>query len=264
MTTTAATPAWDPEQYLRHSGPRSRPFHDLLARVPLRDPARIVDLGCGPGNVTALLAERWPAARVTGLDHSEAMLRDARERVPGVDFVHADLHEWAPQRSAYDLIVSSATFQWVRGHADAFPAWVAGLAPGGIFAFTVPGNFDAPSHVLLRELCESAAWRDRLGGLHGPGGVLTPAEYLERLAGLGLTVDAWETTYVHTLPGEDAVLDWTKGTTLRPVLTALADDPEATRRFLTAYGRLLREAYPHGPHGTLFPFRRVFAVAGQA
>ncbi|MBF6044787.1 trans-aconitate 2-methyltransferase [Streptomyces sp. NRRL B-1677] len=260
MTTHAATPVWDPEQYLRHSGPRARPFHDLLARVPVRDPARIVDLGCGPGNVTALLAERWPGARITGLDTSEEMLRQARERLPGAEFVHADLRGWAPE-GTYDLIISSATFQWVRGHAELFPRWVEGVAPDGVFAFTVPGNFDAPSHVLLHELCESGAWRSRLGGLYRPGYVLTPTEYLERLAGLGLTVDAWETTYVHALPGEDAVLDWTKGTTLRPVLTALGDDEEATTRFLSQYGALLREAYPRGPHGTLFPFRRVFAVA---
>ncbi|MCF3105559.1 trans-aconitate 2-methyltransferase [Streptomyces roseoverticillatus] len=260
MTTHAATPVWDPEQYLRHSGPRSRPFSDLLARVPVRDPARIVDLGCGPGNVTALLAERWPEARITGLDNSEEMLRDARARVRGVSFAYADLREWAPEET-YDLIISSATFQWVRGHAELFPAWMEGLAPGGAFAFTVPGNFDAPSHVLLHELCGSPAWRDRLGGLYRPGYVLPPAEYLERLAGLGLTVDAWETTYVHVLEGEDAVLDWTKGTTLRPVLTALRDDAEARSRFLSEYGAILRGAYPRGPQGTVFPFRRVFVVA---
>ncbi|CAM5518063.1 trans-aconitate 2-methyltransferase [Streptomyces abikoensis] len=261
--TTAPTPVWDPEQYLRHSGPRTRPFFDLLARLPVRSPARITDLGCGPGTVTALLAERWPAARITGLDHSEEMLREARERLPGAEFLHADLRGWAPE-GTYDLIISSAAFQWVRGHEESFPAWTGALAPGGVFAFTVPGNFDAPSHVLLHELCESAAWRERLGGLQRPGHVLPPAEYLERLAGLGLTVDAWETTYVHVLPGEDAVLDWTKGTTLRPVLTALADDAEATSRFLSEYGALLREAYPPGPPGTLFPFRRVFAVAHRA
>ncbi|MFF7730679.1 trans-aconitate 2-methyltransferase [Streptomyces sp. NPDC008001] len=262
MTTSAATPVWDPEQYLRHSGPRSRPFADLLARVPLRDPARIVDLGCGPGNVTALLAERWPEARITGLDNSEEMLREARAHVRGVSFAHADLREWAPEET-YDLIVSSATFQWVRGHEESFPAWVGALVPGGVFAFTVPGNFGAPSHVLLHELCESAAWRDRLGGLQRPGHVLTPTEYLERLAGLGLTVDAWETTYAHVLTGEDAVLDWTKGTTLRPVLTALRGDAGATSRFLADYGALLREAYPAGPHGTVFPFRRIFVVASR-
>ncbi|MEV4504908.1 trans-aconitate 2-methyltransferase [Streptomyces klenkii] len=260
MTTHAATPVWDPEQYLRHSGPRTRPFHDLLARVPVHDPARIVDLGCGPGNVTTLLAERWPRARITGLDSSEEMLRQARERAPGIDFAWADLTSWVPDGS-YDLIISSATFQWVRGHEESFPAWAGALTPGGVFAFTVPGNFGEPSHVLLHELCESGAWRGRLGGLQRPGHVLTPAEYLERLAGLGLTVDAWETTYVHALPGEDAVLDWTKGTTLRPVLTALGDDEEATSRFLAEYGALLREAYPSGRHGTLFPFRRIFVVA---
>ncbi|MGK5547877.1 trans-aconitate 2-methyltransferase [Streptomyces sp. URMC 127] len=260
--TSAATPVWDPEQYLRHSGPRTRPFSDLLARVPVRSPARIADLGCGPGTVTALLAERWPAARITGLDHSEEMLREARARVRGVTFAYADLTTWTPRDGdRYDLIISSAAFQWVRGHEAAFPAWTGALAPGGVFAFTVPGNFDAPSHVLLRELCGSPAWRDRLGGLQEPGHVLPPAQYLERLAGLGLTVDAWETTYVHVLAGEDAVLDWTKGTTLRPVLTALRDDAEARARFLSEYGALLRRAYPRGEHGTLFPFRRIFVVA---
>ncbi len=267
-----SAPSWDPRQYLRHSGPRTRPFHDLLARVPALPgegsrPARIADLGCGAGNVTALLAERWTDAHITGFDNSDAMLKEAAtcagDLLAGgrLDFAHADLTDWTPAER-YDLIVSNAALQWVPGHAHSFPAWLEGLTPGGTFAFQVPGNHDAPSHALLRDLCASPRWRDRLGEAgRRRVDVLRPEEYLERLTALGCEVDAWETTYVHVLRGEDPVLDWLKGTGLRPALTALADDRAATEEFLTTYAALLREAYPAGPAGTVFPFRRVFAVA---
>ncbi|AYA18239.1 trans-aconitate 2-methyltransferase [Streptomyces alfalfae] len=266
---TAAT--WDPSQYLRHSDHRARPFTDLLARVPTlpaRTAPRIADLGCGPGTVTRLLAERWPAAHITGYDNSPQMLAEA-ERFAGptreggrLDFAAADAADWTPAPGTYDLILSNATLQWVPGHPGSFPVWVDALTPGGTLAFQVPGNFDAPSHVLMRELAESPRWRDRLGGrLRHADAVLTPGAYLERLAGLGCDVDAWETTYQHLLTGDDPVLDWVKGTGLRPVLTALAGDADATGRFLAEYGELLREAYPATEHGTVFPFRRVFAVA---
>ncbi|MEV5611118.1 trans-aconitate 2-methyltransferase [Streptomyces sp. NPDC052225] len=264
MTTTS--PAWDPQQYLRHAGHRARPFVDLLARVPdlPRENARIADLGCGPGNVTTLLAERWPAARITGYDNSPEMLEKARAHASDrLDFAYADAAHWTPTET-YDLLVSNATLQWVPGHVDAFPAWVDAVAPGGTFAFQVPGNFDAPSHVLMRELAASARWKERLGGVlrHGDA-VLTPAAYLARLADLGCEVDAWETTYTHLLQGEDPVLDWVKGTGLRPVLTALADDPAARDAFVAEYRDLLRAAYPATEHGTVLPFRRIFVVAAK-
>ncbi|MEV0113149.1 trans-aconitate 2-methyltransferase [Streptomyces sp. NPDC050844] len=269
----AAAPTWDPGQYLRHAGHRARPFVDLLARVPELPsaparPPRIADLGCGPGNVTRLLAERWPAAHITGFDNSPQMLERA-EALAGptagggrLDFAPADATNWTPPEGTYDLILSNATLQWVPGHPDSFPAWVAALAPGGTFAFQVPGNFDAPSHVLMRELSESERWRDRLGDtLRHADAVLSPTAYLERLVPLGCEVDAWETTYLHLLEGDDPVLDWVKGTGLRPVLTALGDDTEAREAFLYEYAELLRKAYPAGAGGTVFPFRRVFAVA---
>ncbi|MFG2329401.1 trans-aconitate 2-methyltransferase [Streptomyces sp. NPDC048604] len=267
-----SAPTWDPQQYLRHSGHRTRPFLDLLARVPdLPDtgrPARIADLGCGAGNVTALLAARWPDALITGFDNSPEMLtragKDHAGPTPGggrLDFRAADLTDWTPDEP-YDLIVSNAALQWAPGHADSFAGWLGALAPGGVFAFQVPGNFTAPSHTLLRELCARPEWQDRLGDvLRGPAPVLEPAEYLTRLLGLGCTADVWETTYLQLLTGEDPVLDWVKGTALRPVLTALGDDPEASGAFLGRYRDLLRAAYPPGPHGTVFPFRRLFAVA---
>ncbi|MFI8093122.1 trans-aconitate 2-methyltransferase [Streptomyces sp. NPDC086080] len=259
------TPVWDPAQYLRHAGHRTRPFTDLLARVPEppRDQARIADLGCGAGNVTALLAERWPTARITGYDNSPEMLDRARagHAADGLAFAHADVRTWVPEEP-YDLIVSNATLQWVPGHVDRFADWVDGLTPGGTFAFQVPGNFDAPSHTLMRELATSPPWRARLAGvLHHEDAVLRPGAYLERLTALGCTTDVWETTYLHLLTGQDPVLDWVKGTALRPVLTALADDPEARDAFVTEYRAALRAAYPAGAHGTPFPFRRVFAVA---
>lgn len=255
------TPTWDPQQYLRHEDHRTRPFRDLVAHLP-GTPARIADLGCGAGNVTTLLSERWPKARITGYDNSPQMLERARRYTgPRLDFAYADAATWTPTET-YDLIVSNALLQWVPGHADRFPDWLDALTPGGTFAFQVPGNFTAPSHTILAELRASRRWKSRLTGVEDrKAAVLEPTGYLTRLAGLGCETDVWETTYLHVLTGEDPVLDWVKGTALRPVLTALAGDDEATAAFLDEYRDLLRAAYPPGPHGTVFPFRRIFAVA---
>lgn len=260
-----AATSWDPQQYLRHADHRTRPFHDLLARIgplPHESAPRIADLGCGAGNVTALLGHRWPGARITGYDSSPRMLERARTHAgPLLDFAEADAASWEPTET-YDLIVSNALLQWVPGHTARFPHWLDALAPGGTLAFQVPGNFDAPSHTLMRELAGSPRWHDRLGGLlRHADAVHSPTAYLDHLTAPGRTVDVWETTYLHLLQGEDPVLDWVKGTGLRPVLDALADDPEARDAFLTEYRDLLRTAYPAYPHGTVFPFRRIFAVA---
>ncbi|MFT2019971.1 trans-aconitate 2-methyltransferase [Streptomyces sp. 796.1] len=275
------SPHWDPQQYLRHSVHRTRPFIDLLARIPdLPQPAasagaaspghRIADLGCGPGNVTALLASRWPGAHITGYDNSADMLREAQSHAGptegggSLDFRPADAATWVPDEP-FDLIVSNAALQWVPNHPDSFETWINSLNPGGTLAFQVPGNFVSPSHSLLGELCDTPRWRQRLDG-HGRRFVhiLSPAGYLERLIGLGCTVDAWETTYVQVLTGADPVLDWVKGTALRPVLTELADEPALAEEFLAEYRDLLRKAYPQGPYGTVFPFRRIFVVARRA
>ncbi|WP_330458298.1 trans-aconitate 2-methyltransferase [Streptomyces sp. NBC_00820] len=279
-------PTWDPAQYLRHAGHRARPFADLLARVPpLPDRPghrpRVADLGCGPGNVTALLAERLPTAHITGYDNSPDMLDRARAGHEGptaggtslfersrelgggglLDFAHADVRTWTPAQP-HDLIVSNATLQWVPGHADRFADWIAALEPGGAFAFQVPDNIDAPLHTLMRELAATPRWKPRLAHvLRATDSVHGPAAYLDRLARLGCATDVWRTTYLHVLQGEDPVLDWVKGTGLRPVLTALADDPEARDAFVTEYRNLLRGAYPSAPYGTVMAFRRLFAVA---
>ncbi len=265
---TISSPVWDPVQYRRYAGHRTRPLHDLLARVPGLPSAapRIADLGCGSGAPTGELARRWPRAHVTGYDNSPAMLADAAAHAGAtpeggaVDFAHADLSDWRPD-GTFDLLLSNAALQWTSGHAECFRAWVEALPPGGVFAFQVPGNYAAPSHTLLHDLRNSPRWRDRVGAPSRQGTVLDPAGYLEALAPLGCEVDAWETTYLHLLHGEDPVLEWTKGTALRPVLTALSDDSEAREAFLAEYRDVLRTAYPGGPHGTPFPFRRIFVVA---
>ncbi|GAA4095246.1 MULTISPECIES: trans-aconitate 2-methyltransferase [Streptomyces] len=272
-TTPPGPPVWDPQQYLRHAGHRTRPFLDLLTRIPdlpaTGGPSpRIADLGCGPGNVTVRLADRWPDARITGFDLSPQMLAQADKDFAGttagggwLDFQVADAAHWTPGEP-YDLIVSNAALQWVPNHPESFPAWIDGLTPGGTFAFQVPGNFTSPSHAILAELCESPRWRSRLDD-HGRRYVhiLEPADYLTRLADLGCETDVWETVYCQLLTGPDPVLDWVKGTALRPVLTALDGDQEAIDALLAEYRDRLREAYPPGPHGTVFPFRRIFAVA---
>ncbi|WP_033423879.1 trans-aconitate 2-methyltransferase [Actinomadura flavalba] len=248
---------WDPARYGTYSAERARPFAELLARVPASDVRRATDLGCGTGALTATLAERWPLATIDGLDSSPEMIAEARP-AGRVRFRVADLTSWEPD-APQDLIVSNAALHWIPGHTALLPRWAAALAPGGVLAFQVPGNFAAPSHTLLRELCAEPRWRDRLDGLLPAAPVLDAAGYLRLLTGHGLTVDAWETTYAHLLPGPDPVLEWTTGSTLRPVLAALdAADRDA---FRASYAAALRAAYPPGPHGTVFPFRRVFVVA---
>lgn len=251
---------WDPERYLDYSAERARPFHDLMGRVAATAPGLIVDLGCGPATLTATLAERWPGARVVGVDSSAEMLAAAGPaRAAGVELVQADLREWRPP-APVDVLVSNATLQWVPRHLELLPRLLSYVAPGGWVALQVPGNFTAPSHALLHELADSPRWRSRLGGdrVQRPT-AHDAAGYVAAFAALECAVDAWETTYLHLLPGEDAVLEWMRGTGLRPVLEAL--DTTERAEFVDHYGAALRAAYPRQPYGTVLEFRRVFAVA---
>ncbi|HSA50155.1 MAG TPA: methyltransferase domain-containing protein [Yinghuangia sp.] len=253
---------WDPDRYLRHADHRLRPFHDLLARVPTASPARVLDLGCGPGNATAELADRWPEAYVTGLDNSAEMIESAQAHArPGrLDFRAADLaaDTWLPD-GGVDVMVCNAVLHWVPGHLARLPGWTDALTPGGSFALQVPANFGDPAHVLLDELAASARWKARVAGEPRRFAVHSADEYLDVLARPGFRVDAWDTTYRHVLHGSDPVLSWMEGTALRPVLAALPDPERA--EFLSEYGALLADAYPARDHGTVLPFRRVFAVA---
>jgi trans-aconitate 2-methyltransferase len=255
---------WSPQQYRAYASHRARPFFELLSRVDVTAPAYVVDLGCGPGERTADLAARWPAAVIEGIDSSPQMITEARRTGDSGDrlrFSVGDLAAWVPERPV-DVIFSNAALQWVPGHQRLLPGWVKALAPGGRLAFSMPGNFDGPSHRILRELCDSARWRDRLGEVNRHNVVGDPADYFELLSDLGCDVDAWETTYLQVLHGTDPVVEWMKGTALRPALDALPEEGER-EEFLAELTLLIREAYPPGPHGTLFPFRRIFVVAGR-
>ena len=253
--------SWDPERYLVYADERGRPFLDLLARVGAEAPRRVVDLGCGPGNLTALLASRWPGADVLGLDASAQMVGRARAAHPdGVRFEVDDVRTWQPasDEQPVDVLIANATYQWIPAHLDLLPRLVGHVAPGGWFAFQVPGNHDEPSHVLLHRLATDPRFAEHTRGVARPHSH-DPVVYADRLRDLGLVVDAWETTYLHLLPGEDPVFTWISGTGARPTLQALPDDLRAT--FVEEYKTLLREAYPPGPHGTTLPFRRIFVVA---
>lgn len=255
---------WDPNQYVRYADERGRPFAELLARVGAREPGYVVDLGCGPGPLTAGLATRWPSARVVGVDSSADMVAAAAEHaVPGrVEFVQGDAADWQPD-GPVDVVVANALFQWVPGHLPLLATVARWLAPGGWFAFQVPDNFTEPSHTILRDLRLSARWRDRLGaGADRGAGVERPEAYLRALLDAGLDADVWQTSYLHVLTGDDPVLEWVKGTALRPVLSVL--DGAEREEFLADYGARLRAAYPPQPFGTVFPFRRTFAVGHRA
>lgn len=250
---------WDPAKYLDFADLRGRPFFDLTARIGATAPRRVVDLGCGPGNLTAALAQRWPQAALEASDNSPEMVAAARKL--GIDAELIDVRQWSPKPDT-DVVVSNAVLQWVPEHRELLERWVRELPRGAWIAIQVPGNFDAPSHALTRELAASAGWAGKLGsvGLRDDAAVDAPTQYAERLARLGCQVDAWETTYTQRLHGENAVLEWITGTALRPVKAALdaADWP----RFRSELAAMLERAYPPRDDGTTwFGFRRIFVVA---
>jgi len=252
---------WNPKRYLRYSDERALPFRHLVAAVDHIDPGTVVDLGCGPGGLTATLLEHWPAAHIVGIDTSEEMIGHARRReIAGrLTFELGDALTWrAPQ--PVNLILSNACFHWIDDHRGLFDHLLPQLSDGGVLAFQVPANHDEPSHNILRELCSSPRWHDPLDGLPRTG-VRDMEWYLAELGGRGLQVNAWQTTDFHLLESEDPVLEWVRGTTLRPVLERLPE--EEHEAFLGQYGGLLREAYPERDGKTLFPFERTFVVANK-
>lgn len=250
---------WNPDVYLEFADHRGRPYFDLLSRVGAQQPRRVVDLGCGPGNLTAGLTKRWPSAVVEAWDSSQEMVDAARAR--GVDAQTGDVRDWTP-RPDTDVVLSNAALQWVPGHAELMVRWAGQLAPGSWIAVQVPGNFDSPSHQAVRDLAGRPPWAQTLADIPFRVGkvVETPAGYAALLTDAGCSVDAWETTYLHELTGEHPVLDWITGTALRPVKSRLTE-PQ-WQQFRDELIPLLDAAYPARSDGTTFyPFRRVFVVA---
>ena len=251
---------WDPVQYLAFDSERSRPALDLLARVPLQAPNRVVDLGCGAGNVTRMLRARWPAADLLGVDRSEARLAAAARTCEGVSWRQADLATWRPD-APVDVLFSNAALHWADDHRSLIPRLIGLLAPGGCLAVQMPRNHDRPSHTAAFDLiAANPAWTWRLAPLLRRDPVLAAEAYLTLIGPLVDQVELWETDYLHRLEGEDPVLAWTRGTFLTPLLEAL-EEPDRSH-FLEAYRHRLREAYPPDAEGrTLFRFRRLFLVA---
>lgn len=265
MSKRDSADSWDARTYERYADERSRPFHDLLARVGAFDPTEVLDLGCGTGSGLSTMAHRWPGAHLVGVDSSLDMLTAAGSELgelADVTLLQAEAQTWSPA-APVDVLVSNALLQWIPDHAELLSRMASWLTPRGWLAMQVPGNFNAPSHALLRRLADDPQWADQLGGvLGGADSVLDAAGYLQILTNAGLTVDAWETTYMHLLSGPDPVLRWTSGTALRPVFAVLSLDE--AEDFSGQYADLLRSAYPADDAGrVLFPFRRVFAVARQ-
>ncbi|MEZ5830754.1 MAG: trans-aconitate 2-methyltransferase [Dongiaceae bacterium] len=253
-------PTWDPGQYLKFSDHRLRPALDLMAQIPLERARSIYDLGCGPGNITRMLAERWAGAAVTGIDNSPDMLAKARKEAPGLAFALADLTSWSPPDKA-DLLFSNATFHWLDDHAALLPRLAARLSPGGVLAVQMPCNRNSPSHLLMDEAAAAGSWHAKLKQLRPIyRSVETPEGYYRILAPLCRQVDIWEATYLHVLEGDNPVVEWTKGTALRPYLDAL-DEPDRSG-FFAAYASRIAAAYPKQPDGrTLLPFQRIFLIA---
>jgi trans-aconitate 2-methyltransferase len=257
--------AWDPQQYHRFERQRDRAALDLLGRLP-DDlvPREIWDIGCGTGQHAALLKRRWPQARVHGLDSSAAMLDQARGLPDAVDWVEADLETWAPERPA-DLLLANASLQWASDHDALFSRLAGLLAPDGAMAVQMPMAWETRHHSLMRQTAAEGPWRERLASVATIQPLLPMAGYYDALAGVCDDIDIWSTTYLHVLEGEDAVLEWMKGTALRPYLTALADEPPLREAFLKALGEALAEAFPRRPEGrTLLPFPRLFLLARRA
>jgi trans-aconitate 2-methyltransferase len=251
--------SWDPKKYLSYADERTRPAADLLARVTNDAPMRVADLGCGPGNSTALLAARWPRSHIDAVDSSDAMLRQARLSGLPAHWILADLANWVPD-TAYDVVFSNATYQWLPDHRSLLPRLFGFVRPGGTFAFQVPCNFDAPSHVLMREVAEAGPWAAKLRNVR-EASVLPADAYYDILSPLARALDIWETTYLQVMDGDDPVFDWVSATGLRPFVQAL--DEAEREAFTQAYRLRLHHAYPKRADGkTLFPFQRLFVVAG--
>lgn len=250
---------WNPAQYLRFGNERLRPALDLMARIQVNSPETVYDLGCGTGTITGILKERWPDARVTGVDSSASMLERTTDVETGVHWQHSDLNDWQPENPA-DVVYSNAALHWLDGHSQLFPRLMAAVKPGGVFAVQMPENFSAPSHTCIADTVREGQWRERLAPFQREQPVAEPAFYYDMLSRHSSSIDMWETIYMHILEGENPVVEWTKGTMLRPLLNNLSEEEGSA--FLKSYAEKVAKAYPYRADGkTVLPFKRLFIVA---
>ncbi|NQW23044.1 MAG: methyltransferase domain-containing protein [SAR202 cluster bacterium] len=230
-----------------------------MARIQVDSPEIVYDLGCGTGTITGILKERWPNAKVTGVDSSASMLERTRDVETGVYWQHADLNDWKPEDSA-DVVYTNAALHWLDDHSQLFPRIMAAVKPGGVLAVQMPENFSAPSHTSIADTVREGAWRERLAPFQREQPVADPSFYYDLLSQISSTIDMWETTYMHILEGDNPVVEWTKGTMLRPLLDNLSE--EEGKGFLKSYTEKVAKAYPHRADGkTVLPFKRLFIVA---
>lgn len=254
--------SWDPTQYLKFAGERLRPAVDLLTRIPVVAPKSIVDLGCGAGNLSPLIQQRWPQAQLTGVDSSASMLAKARADYPAASFVEADIAAWRPPQPV-DVLYSNAALHWLDGHDTLIPGLLDGVKPGGWLAIQMPRNFGAPSHTSIAETIEQGPWRAKLEPHLRRRPVAGPQHYWLLLQGRAAALDIWETEYLQVLSGENPVAEYTKGTWLKQFLDRL-EEPERSA-FEADYRARVAKHYPPEQDGrTLFPFRRLFILAQKA
>jgi trans-aconitate 2-methyltransferase len=256
--TRNAPQAWSPSVYLKFENERTRPARDLLAQVPVAAPRRVVDVGCGPGNSTELLSARWPDAEIVGFDSSEAMLAEARKRLPSATFVHADASTWLPEPGT-DVVFANAVYQWIPQHIESFARVLQSLESGAVLAVQMPDNLMQPMHVLMREVAANAPFAAKLeGAARAP---LPPVgTYYDALAPCARRIDIWHAIYVHVLGGPADIVEWVKGTGLNPFLQRL--DATEQEAFLATYLEAVTVAYPRQADGkVLMPFNRLFLVA---
>jgi trans-aconitate 2-methyltransferase len=249
---------WSPAQYLKFTDERLRPARELLARVPMSAPLSIVDLGCGPATSTAILAERWGQAQISGVDSSAAMIETARAVLPSASFSVGDVATWT-LGAQVDLIFANAVLHWLPDHAALLPRLMASLAPGGVLALQMPDNLYEPSHELMREAAQAGPWSDKIGDI-ARDELGSPGDYYNWLKPHAAHLDIWHSVYTHVMDGPDAIVEWVRGAGLRPYLDPLGPDEQAG--FLDVYGRLIAQAYPPMRDGkVLFRFPRLFMVA---
>jgi len=250
--------AWDPKTYLSFGAERTRPAAELLARIPIKTASLVADLGCGPGNSTALLRARWPQAEIDGIDSSTEMLREARASGLDIRLHEADIAQWTP-KAPYDVIYSNAALQWLAHHETLFPRLLSFLRPGGVLAVQVPRNSDELCDRIIREAASDPRWAARMQGVRDFWNVRPPETYYDLLAEQARSIDLWETRYFHPLEGDDAVFRWSMGTGLRPFASAL--ESPLKEEFIEHCRLLLAEAYPPRPNGrTIHRFLRLFLV----